>query len=61
MGGGDISQQYYDVILELCRKYSRGTSKIGKGPRDILTRTGKTDWKWSYKRRNWEYVRGFQD
>jgi hypothetical protein len=42
MGGGDISQQYYDVILELCRKYSRGTSKIGKGPRDVLTRIGKT-------------------
>jgi hypothetical protein len=42
MGGGDISQQDYDVILELCRKYSRGTSKKGKGPRDILTRTGKT-------------------
>jgi hypothetical protein len=42
MGGGDVSQLEYDIILELCHKYSRGTSKIGKGPRDILTRTGKT-------------------
>ena len=42
MGGGDIFHQYYDVILELCRKYSRGTSKTGKGPRDILARTDNT-------------------
>jgi hypothetical protein len=42
MGGGDVSQLEYDIILELCHKYSRGTSKTGKGPRDILTRTGKT-------------------
>jgi len=42
MGGGDISQLDYDVILELCHKYSRGTSKTRKGPRDILKRTGRT-------------------
>jgi hypothetical protein len=42
MGEGDISQRDYDVILELYRKYSIGTSKSGKGPRDILTRTSKT-------------------
>jgi len=41
MGEGYISQQDYDVILELCHKYFRGTSKIGKKPRDILTRSGK--------------------
>jgi hypothetical protein len=38
MGGGDVSQSDYEVILEICRKYSRGTYKIGKGPRDILER-----------------------
>jgi hypothetical protein len=42
MGGGYVSQLDYEVTLEICRKYSRGTSKIGKGPRDILARTGKT-------------------
>jgi hypothetical protein len=38
MGGGDVSELEYDTILELCLKYSRGTSKKGKGSRDILAR-----------------------
>jgi hypothetical protein len=42
MGTGDVSQLEYNIILELCRKYSRGTSKTGKGPRDILERMRKT-------------------
>jgi hypothetical protein len=37
IGKGDISQYDYDVILELCQKYSRGASKIRKGPGDVLT------------------------
>jgi len=43
MGGGYVSQLGYDTILELFHKYSRGTSKIGRGPRDILARTGKNN------------------
>jgi hypothetical protein len=35
--------------------------KQGKGPRDILERTGKNCWRWSYERRNWEHVRRLQD
>jgi hypothetical protein len=35
MGGGDVSQLEYDTIFEICCKYSRGTSKTRKGPRDI--------------------------
>jgi hypothetical protein len=30
----------YDINLEFCHKYSRGTSKTRKGPRDMLARTG---------------------
>jgi hypothetical protein len=41
MGKGYVSQLEYDIILELYPKYSRGTSKMGKGPRDILARMGK--------------------
>jgi len=41
MGGGDISQLDYKIVLELCHKYSRGTSKTGKGPRYILERMRK--------------------
>jgi hypothetical protein len=36
MDGGDIYQQPYTVIYELCQRYSRGTSWEGKGPRDTL-------------------------
>jgi len=42
MGGGYVSQLDYDIILELCLKYFRGTSKTSKGLRDILARTRKT-------------------
>jgi hypothetical protein len=41
MGGGDVSQLEYDTILELCSKYSRGTSKIDKGQGDILSRNSR--------------------
>jgi hypothetical protein len=41
MGGGEISHLEYNTILELCRKYSRGTSKTRKGPRYMLERTRK--------------------
>ena len=32
---GDISQKPFDQIIELCRKYSRSKSKVGKGIRAI--------------------------
>jgi hypothetical protein len=35
MGGGDVSQLEYDTILELCRKYSRGTSKNRQEDQEI--------------------------
>jgi hypothetical protein len=41
MGEGDISQLEYDIILDLFHKYSRGTSKTSKGPRDIFEITRK--------------------
>jgi hypothetical protein len=41
MGRGDISQMGYDDICDLCRRYSRGISKHGKGPRDISVRITK--------------------
>lgn len=40
--GGDASHRSPNVIVELFQIYSRGTSKIGKGPSDILTRVGKS-------------------
>jgi hypothetical protein len=42
MGEGDISQVGYDDIYDLCRRYSRGISKHGKGLRDISTRITKS-------------------
>jgi len=42
MGEGDISKLEYNIILELGRNYSRGTSKTIKGPIDRLERTRKT-------------------
>jgi len=42
MGGGYVSQLEYNIILEVCHNYFRDTLKTGKGPIDILERTGKT-------------------
>jgi hypothetical protein len=48
MGGGDISQIEYDHICELCKIYSQGTSKHGKGLRDISARITKSSRRRSY-------------
>ena len=34
MGAGDVSKLSYDDVCELCKRYSRGNSKVGGGPRD---------------------------
>ena len=34
MGAGDVSKQSQDDVCELCKRYSRGNSKVGGGPRD---------------------------
>jgi hypothetical protein len=31
MGYGDISYLPFDQIFEMCRKYSRGKAKVGRG------------------------------
>ena len=41
MGAGDISQMTYNDICELCRRYSRGITKSGKSPRDLVSRITK--------------------
>lgn len=38
MGVGDKSKLSYDDVCELCPWYSRGNSKIGKGPRDTSSK-----------------------
>jgi len=43
MGGVDLFRIGYDIVLEFCHKYARGTSKIIKGPRDMLERIGNND------------------
>lgn len=42
MGGGDVSEKYYDAIIELSWRYYGGTSMTRKGSRWILMRIGKT-------------------
>jgi hypothetical protein len=42
MVGGDISQIGYDQIHEICKRYSWGTSKHGKGPRDVSIKITKS-------------------
>jgi hypothetical protein len=42
MGYGDISSLPFDQIFEMCRKYSRGKAKAGKGQRDILSKVTKS-------------------
>ena len=41
MGAGDISQMTYNDICELCELYSRGITKSGKSPRDLVSRVTK--------------------
>jgi hypothetical protein len=36
MGRGGVSKLEYDIIPELCYKYSRGTYKMSKGISDML-------------------------
>jgi hypothetical protein len=38
MGAGDISQMTSNDICELCKRYSRGITKSGKNPRDLVSR-----------------------
>src|SRR5690606_28334457 len=38
MGGGDISKLGYDEVCEICRRYSRGNSKVGGEIRDTVSR-----------------------
>jgi hypothetical protein len=38
MGDGDISKMTYKIICELCRFYSCGNEKYGKGIRDIVSK-----------------------
>jgi hypothetical protein len=41
MGNGDVSQLTYVEICDLCKRYSRGDSRPGKGPRDMISRITK--------------------
>ena len=42
MGAGDVSLLKYVEICELCRRYSRNASRLGRGIRDTVNRTTKT-------------------
>jgi hypothetical protein len=42
MGSGDISTLPFEQIVEMCRKYSRGRAKAGKGSRDALSKVTKS-------------------
>ena len=37
MGTGNVFQLAYDVICELCRRYSRGSFKTGKNSKELLS------------------------
>jgi hypothetical protein len=41
MGMGDISQMTYEEICDICKRYSSGDSKLGKGPGDMISRITK--------------------
>lgn len=43
MGARDISQLPYDKTIKLCKKYSRGRKKYGRGQRDALSKVPKSD------------------
>ena len=45
LGKGDISKEYFENIVEICRRYSRGSSRTNKWDkleRDIFDRTQKS-------------------
>jgi hypothetical protein len=42
MGPRDISHLPFPKIVELCKKYSRGKAKRGRGQRDIVTKSTKS-------------------
>ena len=42
MRAGDISHLSFPKIVELCKKYSRGKAKRGRGQRDIVTKETKS-------------------
>jgi hypothetical protein len=42
MGVGDVSQVTYDDICELCRRYSQGSTKSRRDPRDLASRVTNT-------------------
>jgi hypothetical protein len=60
MGGGDVSQLEYDTILELCHKYSRGTSKKPKD-QEIYWQELARLLEVELQEQRWEHVRGLQD
>jgi hypothetical protein len=43
MGAGDISQMTYEKNCELCKCYSHGNAKYGKGLRDIVSKITRLD------------------
>ena len=43
MGRGDISKEYFDHIVDLCRRYSRGSSRTSTRDQDVFTRAQKSD------------------
>jgi len=42
MGSGDISYLPFEQISKMCRKYSMGKAKAGKGKRDALSKVTKS-------------------
>jgi hypothetical protein len=42
MGVGYVFRLLYGDICDLCKRYSRGNSGPGKGPRDMIARITKT-------------------
>ena len=42
IGLGDISKEYFDHIVDLCRRYSRGSSRTCTREQDVFTRAQKS-------------------
>jgi hypothetical protein len=42
MGAGDISHLPFPKIAKLCKKYSRGKAKRGRGQKDTVTKATKS-------------------
>ena len=38
LGKGDISRESFDHIVDLCQRYSRGSSRTDTRERDVFTR-----------------------